>query len=440
MSEALQSELRQGMKLGPYSIISEIGSGGMGAVYRAHDSRLERDVALKVIRSPYSNDAGRRRRFQVEARAAARLAHPNIVAIYDVGEENAAPYIVTELVNGGTLGALLQRGPLPFDEAMAIATAVAEGLAEAHRNAIIHRDLKPENVLLTPAGTPKISDFGLSKFLESNSIDSRGATDDAGAVTAEGAILGTPAYMSPEQAAGRDVDFRTDQFSFGAMLIEMLTGTTPFRRRTSVQTLAAILEGSIDFRAIERVAPPAVIAILKRCLAKEPKNRYASTDDLAHDLRGAAQTADRPARQASRRTIIAIAAGIVIVVASIAFFAWRQTRTASDRKIESLAILPLQNFSGDRSQDYFADGLTEEITSQLASLQALRVASRTSASAYRGTARPLPDVARELGVDAIIEGSVARSGDAARVTIELITVALTGICGRTASTRAAQTF
>ena len=418
MTNALHAggaDLSPGSKLGPYVIDRELGSGGMGCVYRARDSRLDRDVALKVIRSAYSSDAARRRRFETEARAAARVAHPNIVAVYDVGEENATPYIVSELVTGGTLAERMRRGPLAFDYAMSIAIAVAEGLAEAHRNNVIHRDLKPENILLSSTGTPKISDFGLSKMLEPVPSADPDTSTAVAALTAEGAILGTPAYMSPEQAAGRDADYRADQFSFGIVLLEMLTGETPFRRPSSVQTLAAILHDEPDYARLARAIPAPLVAIVKRCLAKEPARRYASTDDLVRDLHDATSA---PSRRGARPLVIA-AAAVLVVVAIGAGLLLMRPRPANS-KIESLAILPLQNLSGDRAQEYFADGLTEELTSQLAGVRALRVASRTSANAFRGTTKPLPQVAKSLGVDALIEGSVVRSGQETRVTIQLI--------------------
>jgi serine/threonine protein kinase/Tfp pilus assembly protein PilF len=410
--------LPPGAKLGPYVIAGEIGSGGMGSVYRARDTRLDRDVALKVIRSASATDVSRRRRFEVEARAAARVTHPNLVAVYDVGEDSGTPYIVSELVNGGTLADRMRRDRMPLTEAMAIAIPVAEGLAEAHRAGVVHRDLKPENILLTTSGTPKISDFGLSKFLEPSDRPAADSTTAVAPITVDGAILGTPSYMSPEQAAGRDADYRADQFAFGVVLIEMVTGQSPFRRSSSVQTLAAVLSDEIDGAQLERATSPAIAAVVKRCVAKDPKNRYGSTDDLVHDLRAA--VADETQRKSARPGLIAAAVGIAIAIIVAALILLYRSRTAGQMKIESLAILPLQNFSGDRSQDYFADGLTDEITSQLASLRALRVTSRTSASAYRGTTKQLSAVARELGVDAVIEGSVVRSADAARVTIQLI--------------------
>src|SRR2546423_7210023 len=203
-AESFEEGIGPGAAFGPYVIAEAIGSGGMGTGYRAHDERLHRDVALKVIRADHCSDPGRRRRFEVEARAAAKLAHPNIVAIYDVGEERGIPYLVSELVGGGTLAQRLRRRPFKMRETMAMAIPMAEALAEAHRHGVVHRDLKPDNILLAAHGNPKISDFGLAKCFEQENPATNASTDVAS--TRDGAILGTPAYMSPEQAAGTEVD------------------------------------------------------------------------------------------------------------------------------------------------------------------------------------------------------------------------------------------
>jgi serine/threonine protein kinase/tetratricopeptide (TPR) repeat protein len=412
-------EIAPGKPFGPYTIVAMLGAGGMGVVYRARDERLQRDVAVKVIRPPWSSDEMRRRRFEIEARSAARVSHPNVVAIYDIGEIDATPYLVTELLEGGTLGDRISGDPLPRAEALRVAIAVAEALAEAHRQGIIHRDLKPENVLFTRGGVPKISDFGLSKLMEPERTPFSGAATDA-ALTTEGAIVGTPAYMSPEQASGREIDFRSDQFAFGSVLIEMLTGERPFQRSTSVHTLSAIIDCDLDFERLGRTIPKDLLMTLKRCLAKEPRERYGSTDDLVHDLKQSAAEA-RPARRRISRApaIIAVVTVLMLAIGAV-LLRMRGHIAPPPHTIESIAILPLSNFSGDHDQDYFAEAMTEELTSQLSSVRSLRVASRTSASAYRGTTKPISTIARELGVDGVIEGSVVRTGNDARVTIQLI--------------------
>ena len=427
----MTSEVLNGTTFGPYVIASMIGSGGMGAVYRALDPRLRRDVAIKIIQPQHCDSEERRRRFETEARSAARLAHPNVVAVYDVGEQNGTPYIVTELVEGGTLGARLQLRPMTFSEVLAIAIPVAEALAEAHQRGIVHRDLKPDNILLTPAGSPKISDFGLAKCLDPSGPVVSHAPTAAAAMTRDGTIIGTPAYMSPEQAAGLPVDFRSDIFSFGTILVEMVTGRRAFQRSTHVQTLSAILEEDIDYGRIERLTPAPFVALVRRCLRKDPHERFGSTSDLLHDLRRCAESPAKP----RRAWMAAFALMATIALAGAILFLRPSVTPAAPggTKIQSLAILPLQNFSPDRSEDYFADAMTEELTAELASLRSLRVTSRTSASAYRGTKKPLPVVARELNVDGLIEGSVIRSGDRARITVQLID-------GRTDRHLWAQTF
>jgi Tol biopolymer transport system component len=277
--------LPPGTRLGSYEIVSFLGAGGMGTVYRARDSRLGRDVALKVLPRG-SDDPGRLRRFQTEAKAAAALSHPHIVSVHDVGETDGTAYIVSELVPGGTLTALLERGPLPVKRLLDLAIPLADALAAAHAGGIVHRDLKPDNILLAQDGRPKIADFGLAKYLApvpSDGETERTTLDDDR--TREGTVFGTVGYMSPEQAGGKPLDFRSDQFSFGSVLYEMATGARAFRRNTAVDTLAAILNEEPE--PIDR-ANPAVAAPLRwtieRCLAKDPENRYASTADLPREL------------------------------------------------------------------------------------------------------------------------------------------------------------
>ena len=277
--------LTSGTRLGPYEIVSLLGSGGMGEVYRARDVRLGREVALKVLPGR-TDDAGRFRRFQTEAKAAASLTHPHIVAVHDVGEADGTAYIVSELAPGGTLTALLDRGPLSARRLLDLAIPLADALAAAHANGIVHRDFKPDNVLLGQDGSPKIADFGLAKYLAP--VESDG--DTAGTTlqderTREGTVFGTVGYMSPEQAEGRPLDFRSDQFSFGSVLYEMATGTKAFRKSTAVDTLAAILhEEPPPIRDGDARIPAPLRWTIERCLAKDPAGRYDSTGDVAREL------------------------------------------------------------------------------------------------------------------------------------------------------------
>ena len=417
--------LSPGRRLGPYEILSPIGAGGMGEVYKAKDTRLRRTVAVKVLPPEFSSDAERRSRFEREARAASALNHPNITTVYDIGQDKGTRYIVMELVEGKTLRELVGDGPLSTKKLLALATQIADGLAKAHQAGIAHRDLKPENLMVTEDGLVKILDFGLAKLIpQSTGVDSE--MDTLTKATQQGVILGTLQYMSPEQAAGRPVDYRSDQFSFGSILYEMATGRLAFKKDTMPQTLAAIIEAEPEpIRKLNDEIPAELSAIVERCLAKDPDERYESTADLASELKNVPDTS--PVWRARRRVLWA-AAGLLAAFLAFAFGptlvrlsenVWPSTTRAP---IESIAVLPLNNTSGDPEQEYFADGMTGALITDLAKIGTLKVISRTSAMRYKETDKSLPEIAQELNVDAIIEGSAARSGDRVRITAQLIDV------------------
>jgi Tol biopolymer transport system component len=276
--------LAAGTRLGPYEVLSPLGAGGMGEVYRARDTRLGREVAVKVLPGELSEDRDRLARFEGEARSASALNHPNIVTIYDVGESEAGPYIAMELVVGSTLRQLLAEASLPIKRVLQIAAQAADGLARAHAAGIVHRDLKPENLIVGKDGFVKILDFGLAKLIPPD-VENVSAIETATQRTQPGGVVGTAVYMSPEQAAGKPVDFRSDQFSFGSILYEMATGQRPFRKDTAAETLAAILrEEPEPIGSVNPQCPAPLRWIAERCLAKDPEERYASTRDLARDL------------------------------------------------------------------------------------------------------------------------------------------------------------
>ncbi len=278
--------LSRGARVAFYEIVSPLGSGGMGEVYLARDERLGRDVALKVLHEEISGNPARLRRFENEARAASALNHPNIVTIYDVGASDSVACIAMERVEGKTLREILGAGALPTRKLLPIVVQIADGLARAHEAGIVHRDLKPENVMVTGEGLVKILDFGLAKLAPTGSEEGAGSRERAETATLPGTVVGTIGYMSPEQAAGEPVDFRSDQFSFGSMLYEMTTGKRAFQGKSAVDTLAAILKG--DPKPLAELNPEAPVPlrwIIDRCLCKEPERRYASTQDLAHDLK-----------------------------------------------------------------------------------------------------------------------------------------------------------
>jgi predicted Ser/Thr protein kinase len=277
--------IARGSRLGPFEIVEPLGAGGMGEVYRARDTRLEREVAVKVLPAELASDPERLKRFEKEARSASALNHPNIVTIYEIGAEGGVSYIAMERVEGQTLREMLVPGPMAAKKLLAIATQIAEGLAKAHEAGIVHRDLKPENVMVTRDGLVKILDFGLAKLTRTASGSGGGSELPTMTVTTPGVVVGTVGYMSPEQASGDAVDFRSDQFAFGSILYEMATGKRAFQKRTAIDTLGAILNDEPEpIAAVNPQVPVPLRWIAERCLSKEPRQRYASTDDLARDL------------------------------------------------------------------------------------------------------------------------------------------------------------
>ncbi len=423
--------LSSGDRLGPYEVLAPLGAGGMGEVYRARDTRLHREVAIKVLPSSFSQDPDRLRRFEQEARAASALNHPGILTIHDFGAHDSTPYVVSELLEGGTLRERLAAGALAPRKAVEYGVQIANGLAAAHEKGIIHRDLKPENVFVTEDGRVKILDFGLAKLTRPE-LD-RGATNalTEAAGTEPGVVMGTVGYMSPEQVRGQPADRRSDLFAFGTLLFEMLTGRRAFRGDTAVETMNAILkEEPAEVSATARSVSPALERIVRRCLEKSPSERFQSARDLAFALTEAsgswavATLVPPPGRR--HALALAVSAAIlaaVVLIWNIGGLRDRFRYEASPARIQSLAVLPLDNLSRDPEQEYFADGMTEELITNLAQIRALRVISRTSVMAYKGARKPLPQIGRELDVDAIVEGSVVKSGERVRITAQLIEVA-----------------
>ncbi|MGH9368286.1 MAG: serine/threonine-protein kinase, partial [Thermoanaerobaculia bacterium] len=327
--------LSPGTRLGPYEIVAALGAGGMGEVYRARDARLGREVALKVLPEELSLDRSRLSRFEQEARSASALNHPNIVTIHEIGREGETPFIAMELVDGKTLRELAVSGPLAIRRVLSVAAQVAEGLAKAHAAGIVHRDLKPENVMVSKDGFVKVLDFGLAKLVELDTGGVSAMPTLARPETQPGTVLGTVAYMSPEQASGEPLDFRSDQFSLGSILYEMTTGRKAFGRKTAAETMAAIIrEEPEPVGKLRPEAPLPLRWILERCLAKDPEERYASTRDLARDLSsvrdhisevssGAEALLAAPARP--RRRLAALAAGLALAAAG-ALAGWAARR------------------------------------------------------------------------------------------------------------------
>ena len=420
--------LPAGTRLGPYEILAPLGSGGMGEVYRARDTRLRREVAIKVLPAAVSADSERLRRFEQEARAASALNHPNILTIYDVGAREGSPYVVSELLEGETLREKLGGAALSVRRALDYGLQVIRGLAAAHEKGIVHRDLKPENLFVTRDERVKILDFGLAKLREPDAIRdpaTEAPTETEG--TEPGIVMGTLGYMSPEQVRGQAVDPRSDLFSFGAILYEMLSGRRAFRGDSAADTLSAVLrEDPPELTAANGNVPPALERIVRHCLEKSPEARFQAARDVAFALEEASSAGGAPSATPSRRARRRLAlAGVLVALLVLAALALPRLRRRPSPegavgRIQSLAVLPLQSFSRDPEQDFFADGMTEELITHLAQIGSLRVISRTSAMAYKGSRKPLPQIARELNVDGVVEGSVGRSGNRVRISAQLL--------------------
>lgn len=412
--------LPSGTTLGPYEILGPLGAGGMGEVYRALDTRLNRRIAIKVLPSDLADDRDRLRRFKQEAEAASALNHPNILTIHDIGHEAGVAFIVMEWVQGQTLRDLLAGSRLPPRRLAQIAHQTAEGLAQAHAAGIVHRDLKPENIMVSDTDRVKIVDFGLAKLQRPDGPElSQTMTQSAG--TAAGVVLGTVGYMSPEQASGRDADHRSDQFSLGLIAYEAVTGRRPFARPTAAQTLAATIEADpqpVD--ALNRAVPPHLALVIHRCLEKNPANRYESTRDLARDLQQVATAAPAVTTSLVRRrfrveTIVAAA----ILLSAVAVGSWMWLRPgASGTAAPVVAVRAFRNLSQDASQSFFSEGMTDEIRGQLSKISALRVLSRSAVDRFGDADGPA--IARELGTSHLVEGSVRVDGGRVRVAVELV--------------------
>ena len=415
--------LAEGSRLGPYQIIEPIGSGGMGEVYRARDVRLGRDVAVKVLPDRLAGDPQALIRFEREARAVAALSHPNVLALYDFGKYDGSLCAVTELLEGESLDRRIAREKITWRQAAEIAAAIADGLSAAHARGIVHRDLKPTNVFVTRDGLVKVIDFGLARPAVLG-VPAPGAPTVL-ANTEPGTVLGTIGYMSPEQVRGEEIDARSDIFSLGCVLYEMLTGQQAFLRRTSAETLAAILRDQpSELSGASAAMPSNIEPVVRRCLEKDRNQRFQSASDLAFALR-ALPTATTSQRAAvpirwNWRWIAAVAAVLLVSVVAVPNTREALTSWFAPAHVTSIAVLPFVNDSGDAAQEFVADGVTEQLIGDLARIPALRVVSRTSAMTYKGSRKPLRQIAQELNVTDVVEGSVSRIGTRVAVAADLI--------------------
>ncbi len=404
---------------GRYKILAALGAGGMGEVYRAYDQRLSRDVAVKILPDRVRFDENALSRFEREAKSLAALSHPNILSIYDSGTDQNISYAIIELLRGETLRQVLRGSFLPWKKVVEIAISIADGLSAAHMAGIIHRDLKPENVFLTSDQRVKILDFGLARRELKVAPEEVTTAQTASRQTSPDVVLGTVPYMAPEQIKGDAVDARTDIFSFGCLLYEMISGSRPFQGETSPEIMTAILKE--DPPLLINV-PPELQQIISHCLEKKAEERFQSARDLQFALKTILTTSTASshpiAQPRFRLSQIGIFVVILLLVIAGWFFGFRNTSSPALQK--SIAVLPFANLSGDKEEEYFSDGMTEDVITQISKIADLKVISRTSVMSYKNTKKSLREIGKEIGVAVILEGSVRRSGDRLRIVAQLI--------------------
>ena len=408
-------KLMIGKTIGHYRIVAEIGRGGMGVVYEAEDTKLRRTVALKFLSAHLLADPQQKARFIHEAQAAAVLDHPNISTIHEVHEADGQTFIVMAFIEGEDVRTKIGSGLMSLDEALDIAVQVAKGLTKAHSEGIVHRDIKPGNVIITREGQAKVVDFGLAKLATQTQL------------TQSGMMVGTVRYMSPEQATGKMVDHRADIWSLGVMLYEMLSGNLPFRGEVDQAIMYSVLnEDPRPVTELRPEVPAALEDMVEKALAKDPQKRYATMEEFLVDLEtqhdkivlGIKERQFTGLRKLRRKKRLTAGIATVLVVAIAAILA--QTFYKRSMAIDSVAVLPFANLSGDDEQAYFSDGMTGQLINEIGQIGALRVISRTSVNRFKETDKTLPEIAEELQVDAVIEASVIRDGDQVRISAQLI--------------------
>jgi len=434
-----KTQPKPGERIAHYEVLEQIGSGGMGEVYLAQDTRLARRVALKFLPASLTADPQLRARFLREARLASALDHPNVCTIHEVGESIGHLFIAMQYVEGINLKQLIDSRPMKPDALLSISLQAADALSSAHDLGIIHRDIKSGNIIVTPKGQAKVLDFGLAKLTGCAGATEVSASESE--LTRTGAVMGTPNYMSPEQARGERVDYRSDIFSLGAVIYEMATGEAPFKKQSQAETMNAVInEPHTPVTALNKEIPGDLSAIIDRALSKDPADRYQSMGEMLKALRalgraiGLVGQGDSQAaairyvplrRRSQNRWVWATSAlGLALLSALLVWvFFIRRIASAPTVQIHSLAVLPLENLSGDASHDYFADGMTDALITDLAKISALQVISRAGVMQYKGTTKTVPEISRDLNVDAVVAGSLVRSGERLRISVELIQAA-----------------
>ena len=421
----MNKERTQNASLSHYRIISKIGAGGMGEVFLAHDTKLDRKVALKILPKEFAEDADRMNRFVREAKSASALNHPNIITIYEIGESDGTHFIATEFIDGKTLSDFAKANPLNIKSALEIAIQVASALDEAHAAGIVHRDIKPDNVMIRANGLVKILDFGIAKLVEMRNADLGLRNREAETLlqppeknpqsaipnpqsTTPGMIIGTPQFMSPEQARGKDVDHQTDIFSFGVVFYEMLSGDSPFSGETVSDVIAAVL--TKEPKILSEI-PPELEQLLNKTLEKDKKNRYQTAKDLLTDLQEAKEELSVQSRleKTSSPNLSEPKTQILQAVT-----------TAENDSNKSIAVLPFTNMYADEDNEYFCEGLAEELLNALSKIEDLKVAARTSAFSFKGKNANVSEIGEKLSVKNVLEGSVRKSGNKLRISVQLV--------------------
>ncbi len=390
-------ELTPGTRIGTYEIVAPLGAGGMGEVYRARDLRLDRDIALKVLPASFAGDGERLARFEREARTVAGLNHPNIVVLHSIEDDGNLRFLTMELVEGQSLDQHLVPGGLPMSRVLDLGIALAAALAAAHAKGVVHRDLKPANVMLTREGRVKVLDFGLAKPLAESPVsglDETQTTTMATPISGVGQVLGTVPYMAPEQIRGQAVDARTDLFALGIILYELATGRRPFGGATPADVSSAILrDAPAPIAAVRAELPGDLVRIVNRCLEKQPRDRFQTALEVDNELRRLRRVIERgePVEPASYGAA-------------------------------SIAVLPFVNRSRDDDDEYFSDGLADELLNMLSKIKGLRVVARTSSFYFKGKDVPLSEIGSLLNVDTVLDGSVRKSGSRVRISVQLVRV------------------
>ena len=411
---------------GRYQVIEELGKGGMGNVYKVFDKKIKEKVALKLLKPEIAADEKTIERFSNELKFARKISHRNVCRMYDLSEEEGAHYITMEYVPGEDLKSMIGMiGQFSAGKTIYVAKQLCEGLAEAHRMGVVHRDLKPQNIMIDREGNARIMDFGIARSLRTKGI------------TEAGVMIGTPEYMSPEQVDAKEVDNRSDIYSLGVILYEMVTGRVPFPGETPLSiAVKHKTEQPRNPREFNAQIPEDLSRMIMRCMEKDKEKRYQGAEELLSELEKiekgipttekvipkrvpltSAEIKEKIGKVKWKNLLLYGGAAVLLVLLILGGF---YLFTGRQGPIDSIAVLPLENLSGDPEQDFFADGMTEVLIADMAQISSLRVISRKSVMRYKRTEKSLPDIARELNVDAVLEGSVMRAGDKVRITVQLI--------------------